>query len=126
MFEQFWQMGLAKNFSEWEAAMRMQQLPLFHTAYADRDGRIAYVYNATLPVHPTGDYRFWQGVVPGDRSDLISNTIVPYDQIPKVAEPPGLQFRRWINYPFQVMSFVHHAHRSHHHRSQNGTAGVCA
>ncbi len=88
MFEQFWQMGLAKNFSEWEAAMRMQQLPLFHTAYADRDGRIAYVYNATLPVHPTGDYRFWQGVVPGDRSDLISNTIVPYDQIPKVTDPP--------------------------------------
>ena len=52
--------------------MRMQQLPLFNTAYADRDGHIAYVYNATLPVHPTGDYRFWQGVVPGDRSDLIS------------------------------------------------------
>ena len=52
--------------------MRMQQLPLFNTAYADRDGHIAYVYNATLPVHPTGDYRFWQGVVPGDRSDLIA------------------------------------------------------
>ena len=27
-------------------AMRMQQLPLFNTAYADRDGHIAYVYNA--------------------------------------------------------------------------------
>ena len=52
--------------------MRMQQLPLFNTAYADRDGHIAYVYNATLPVHPTGDYRFWQGVVPGDQSDLIA------------------------------------------------------
>ena len=69
-------------------AMRMQQLPLFNTAYADRDGHIAYVYNATLPVHPTGDYRFWQGVVPGDRSDLISTTIVPYDQVPKVIDPP--------------------------------------
>jgi acyl-homoserine-lactone acylase len=88
MFEQFWKMGLAKNFTEWEAGMRMQQLPLFNTAYADRDGRIAYVYNSTLPVHPTGDYRFWQGVVPGDRSDLISNEIVPYDRIPKVADPP--------------------------------------
>jgi acyl-homoserine-lactone acylase len=88
MFEQFWQMGLAKNFQEWEAAMRMQQLPLFHTAYADRDGHIAYVYNATLWKHPTGDYRFWQGVVPGDKSELISHEIVPYDQIPKVADPP--------------------------------------
>jgi len=89
LFEQFWRMGLAHNLDEWQAAMRMQQLPLFNTAYADRDGHIAYVYNATLPVHPTGDYRFWQGVVPGDRADLISSTIVPYDQIPKVIDPPS-------------------------------------
>jgi acyl-homoserine-lactone acylase len=88
MFEQFWRMGLAKNFAEWEAAMRMQQLPLFNTAYADRDGRIAYIYNATLPVHPTGDYRFWQGVVPGDRSDLIATAIHPYDALPKAVDPP--------------------------------------
>ena len=88
LFEQFWRMGLAKNHAEWDAAMRMQQLPLFNTAYADRDGHISYVYNATLPVHPTGDYRFWQGVVPGDRSDLLANTIVPYDQVPQVLDPP--------------------------------------
>lgn len=88
MFEQFWRMGLAKNFGEWEQAMRMQQLPLFNTAYADRDGRIAYVYNATLPVHAEGDYAFWQGVVPGNRSDLISNEIHPYDALPKAIDPP--------------------------------------
>ena len=88
LFEQFWRMGLARNHTEWDAAMRMQQLPLFNTAYADRDGHISYVYNATLPVHRTGDYRFWQGVVPGDRSDLIATTIVPYDQVPQVLDPP--------------------------------------
>jgi acyl-homoserine-lactone acylase len=88
MFEQFWRMGLAKNFAEWEAAMRMQQLPLFNTAYADRDGHIAYIYNATLWKHATGDYRFWQGVVPGDRSELIGTEIVPYSEIPKVIDPP--------------------------------------
>ncbi len=87
MFEQFWRMGLAKNFQEWETAMRMQQLPLFNTAYADRDGHIAYVYNSTLWKHATGDYRFWQGVVPGDKSELIGTEIVPYDQVPKVADP---------------------------------------
>lgn len=87
MFEQFWKMGLAKNYSEWDAAMRMHQLPLFNTAYADRDGRIAYVYNATLWKHPTGDYRFWQGVVPGDTSALIAHEIVPYDEVPKVVDP---------------------------------------
>jgi len=88
LFEQFWRMGLAHNLKEWQDAMRMQQLPLFNTAYADRDGHIGYVYNSTLPVHASGDYRFWQGIVPGDRSDLISSSIVPYDQIPKVFDPP--------------------------------------
>ena len=88
LFEQFWRMGLAHSLDEWQAAMRMQQLPLFNTAYADRDGHIAYVYNATLPVHQTGSYAFWQGVVPGDRSDLIATSIVPYDQVPKVIDPP--------------------------------------
>ena len=88
LFEQFWRMGLARNHAEWDAAMRMQQLPLFNTAYADRDGHISYVYNATLWKHPTGDYRFWQGVVPGDRSDLIATEIVPYDQVPQVLDPP--------------------------------------
>lgn len=88
LFEQFWRMGLAHNLAEWKDAMRMQQLPLFNTAYADRDGHIGYVYNSTLPVHPTGDYRYWQGIVPGDRSDLIAATIVPFDQVPQVFDPP--------------------------------------
>ena len=88
LFEQFWRMGLAHNLDEWQAAMRMQQLPLFNTVYADRDGHIAYVYNSALPAHATGDYRYWAGVVPGDRSDFISSQIVPYDKIPKVIDPP--------------------------------------
>ena len=72
LFEQFWRMGLAQNLDEWLAAMRMQQLPIFNTCYADRDGHIMYVYNANVPLHPTGSYEFWQGVVPGDDSSLIS------------------------------------------------------
>jgi len=64
LFEQFWKMGLSRNLQQWEAAMAMQQLPIFNTCYADRDGHIMYVYNANVPVHPTGSYEFWQGVVP--------------------------------------------------------------
>jgi acyl-homoserine-lactone acylase len=89
LLEQFWRMGLAHNLAQWEDAMRMQQLPLFNTAYADRDGHILYLYNATVPVHETGDYRFWAGVVPGDRSDLLSSTVHSYDRLPKVVDPPN-------------------------------------
>jgi acyl-homoserine-lactone acylase len=88
MFEQFWRMGLAKNLEQWKSAMRMQQLPIFHTMYADRDGHIMYVYNAASPVRSHGDHAYWNGVVPGDKSELIaSDKIVPFDQLPQVLDP---------------------------------------
>jgi acyl-homoserine-lactone acylase len=90
LFEQFWRMGLAKNFEEWKTAMRMQQLPIFHTMYADRDGHIMYVYNAAPPVRKHGDHAYWRGVIPGDRSELIPGTdIVPFDQLPQAIDPPS-------------------------------------
>ena len=89
LFEQFWRMGLAKNFEEWKTAMRMQQLPIFHTMYADRDGNIMYLYNSAPPVRKHGDHAYWRGVIPGDRSDLIPGTdIVPFDQLPQAINPP--------------------------------------
>jgi acyl-homoserine-lactone acylase len=90
MFEQFWRMGLSRNLEEWRRAMRMQQLPIFHTMYADRDGHIMYVYNAAPPVRANGDHAYWNGVVPGDRSEVIAiDKIVPFDQLPQVIDPPN-------------------------------------
>jgi acyl-homoserine-lactone acylase len=90
MFEQFWRMGLSRNLEEWRQAMRMQQLPIFHTMYADRDGHIMYVYNAAPPVRTHGDHAYWTGVIPGNRSDLIStDKIVPFDELPQVIDPPS-------------------------------------
>ena len=89
LFEQFWRMSLSQNFSQFQDAMRMQQLPIFNTMYADRDGHIMYLFNAAPPVRARGDHEFWGGVVPGDQSDLIwSDEIVPYDELPKVIDPP--------------------------------------
>ena len=90
MFEQFWRMGLAQDLEQFQDAMRLQQLPLFNTMYADRDGHIMYLYNAASPIRPRGDHSFWAGVVPGDASDLIwSEAIVLYDELPKVVDPPN-------------------------------------
>jgi acyl-homoserine-lactone acylase len=89
MIEQFWRMGLAQNLAQWEQAMRMQQLPLFNTMYADRDGHILYLFNALLPVRTTGDGQFWSGMVAGDRSDLIWTKYHPYEDLPRVVDPPG-------------------------------------
>jgi acyl-homoserine lactone acylase PvdQ len=48
LFEQFWRMGLSQNLEEWEAAMAMQQLPIFNTCYADKDGHIMYLPTYSL------------------------------------------------------------------------------
>ena len=92
MFEQFWRMGLSKNLAEFRNAMRMQQLPIFNTMYADRDGHIMYVWNSAPPVRTQGDYRFWRGLLPGDQSALIASDkdkIVPFDELPQVIDPPN-------------------------------------
>ena len=90
MFEQFWRMGLARNLEEWREAMRMQQLPIFHTIYADRDGRIMYVYNAAPPLRAAGDHAYWNGVLPGDRAEVIAgDRILPFDRLPQVIDPPN-------------------------------------
>ena len=90
MLEQFWRMGLARDLDQFHAAMRMQQLPLFNTMYADRDGHIMYLYNAALPQREPRDPRFWSGLVAGNDSALIwSADVVPYAELPKVNDPPG-------------------------------------
>ena len=90
MLEQFWRMGLARNLEQFHAAMRMQQLPLFNTMYADRDGHIMYLYNAALPLREPPEEQFWRGLVPGDDSALIwSAAVVPYAELPKVIDPPA-------------------------------------
>ena len=88
LFEQFWRMGLAKNLGEWQDAMRMQQLPLFNTAYADRDGHIAYVYNATLGRTRPATIAFVTGACARRQVRAHRTTIQPYDAIPKVIDPP--------------------------------------
>jgi acyl-homoserine-lactone acylase len=131
MFEQFWRMGLAKNVDDWRTAMRMQQLPIFHTMYADRDGHIMYVYNAAPPVRAQGDHAYWNGVVPGDRSDLIAgDKLVPFDQLPQVIDPPTGWVQNsndspWTStYPMQMDPAKYAAYiappPSHTQRSQRG------
>ena len=57
--------------------------------YADRGGHILYVYNAAPPIRAKGDYRFWEGVVPGDQSALIWSKLHPYADLPQVIDPPN-------------------------------------
>ncbi|WP_353218054.1 penicillin acylase family protein [Sandarakinorhabdus sp.] len=83
-------MGKAKNFARFESALKRLQIPSFNIVYADRAGHVFHISNGILPRHKTGgSHAFWSGLVPGNRADLISTEIEPYENLPKLLDPPG-------------------------------------
>ncbi len=88
VFEQFWDMGRATNLNEFEAAVRRLQIPFFTVIYADRDGHILNLFNGQVPVRPAGEFD-WSNPIPGDTSATLWTEIHPYDDLPRVLDPPG-------------------------------------
>ena len=85
--EQWYRMNKARTRDEWMAAMRLNAIPMFNTAYADGQGHIAYVYNARLPRRPDGFD--WQRELPGDTSRAVWTDYLPFDELPSVIDPPS-------------------------------------
>ena len=83
--DEWYRLGKARNFAEWESALSRMQIPSTNFVYADRTGTIAYFYNARIPERKQGFD--WRGVLPGDRSDLIWQRPVGWDQIPRNVNP---------------------------------------
>lgn len=95
--EQWWEMGLATNFDEFQAAVRAIRIPMFTIMYADRDGNIMHLFNELVPVRSSGDWTFWNNmtvedssnpaVIPGDTSEYLWTEYHPYEDLPKVINP---------------------------------------
>ena len=89
MMEQLWGMARASQLSEFEAALERLQLPMFNILYADHQGHILYVFNGQVPIHPKGNWNDWQGIVPGDTSATLWTKTHPYQDLPRVLDPPS-------------------------------------
>jgi acyl-homoserine-lactone acylase len=87
MLQEYWDMGKAQNFTQFQAALKRLQVPTFNIIYGDRDGHIMYIYNGMIPEHATGDFKYWRGDVPGDTSSTMWTKIHPYEDLPKVIDP---------------------------------------
>lgn len=98
---QYWRLNLASNADEWRAAMAIQALPSINYIYADQTGTIGYVYNGLFPDRPAAKVD-WQGVLPGDRSDLIWKGYLPFDKVPQIWSPKGGLVFNANNTPFQA------------------------
>jgi len=97
--EQWFRMNKARTFDEWKSAMAIEGIPMFNTAYADRD-TIFYVYNALLPKRTPGfDYR---AVLPGDRSDVVFRDYLSFAELPQVLNPPSGFIQTCNSSPFET------------------------
>ncbi len=85
--EQYHKMAKAKNFAEFESAVKMLQNPMFNIVYADNAGNIMYLFNGNVPVRSEGDWKFWSSMVDGTSSKYIWNQTHPYKDLPKLFNP---------------------------------------
>lgn len=87
IFEQYWDMARAKDLAAFEAAVSRLQIPMYTLMFADNKGNIFNLFNAEVPVRPSGDWKYWSGVVRGDTSATLWTKTHPYKDLPKVRNP---------------------------------------
>jgi acyl-homoserine-lactone acylase len=95
---QWWDMGQAKSFDEFQNIMSRLDIPIFTTIYADRDGNIMHLFNERIPIRSEGDWAFWNNaqimavgdiaLIPGDDSRYLWDSFHSYEELPKIVNPP--------------------------------------
>ena len=88
MMRQLLDMLRAQSFDQFIDALDELQLPMFTVVYADAEGRIMHLFNGAVPRRAAGDFRRWQGVLPGDSSRWLWTDILPFEELPRVIDPP--------------------------------------
>jgi len=97
---QYFRLNKSSTLADWRAAMALQSLPSLNFIYADEKGNIGYVYNGLFPLRQEGID--WQGVLPGDRSDLIWHSYLRFEKVPQIWNPPSGFVFNSNNTPFHA------------------------
>ena len=84
---QFHMINRAGDLEAFERALRMLQLPMFHVLYGDVEGRMLYVYSARSPVR--AEAFDWRSPVPGWVPDTEWRSIMGYERLPRILNPPS-------------------------------------
>jgi acyl-homoserine-lactone acylase len=107
---QWWDMGRARVFNEFLAAIHPNQISGQNITYGDRDGHIMMFYGGNSPVRARGDRAYWAGVVRGDSSSTLWTTLHSFDDMPKTVDPPAGWVQNandppwWATFPVVVYS----------------------
>ena len=84
---EWWRMANSKNFSQFEKALKMQQMPFWNVLYSDADKNIFYLFNGLVPRRPGGTFEDWNQIIKGDSSKNIWSSYLRYDELPKLKNP---------------------------------------
>ncbi len=94
----YYALNKARTYAEWQAVLARQAIPSTNFIYADKSGTIAYWYNAAIPARQQGPD--WRSILPGDRSDLIWHSLVPFESLPHYVNPASGFLFNSNNTPF--------------------------
>ncbi len=98
MLEQYYRITKARDWAEWTQAMNLGGVTATNFIYADKTGRIAYIYYALFPPRKPGfDYT---GVLPGDTSAALWNGTLGFDRMPRIVDPVSGFVTNANNTPF--------------------------
>ncbi len=100
LVEQYYRLQKAQNWDQWTKVMSMGGIAATNFIYADKTGRIAYVYNALFPQRKAGfDYT---GVLPGDTSRDMWSGALGFAAMPKIVDPASGYVVNANNTPFMA------------------------
>lgn len=88
-FEQWWDMGRARDLAEFQRAIRPNQISGQNIIYGDRDGHVMAFYGGNSPVRSHGNGAYWAGIVPGDSSSTLWTSLHPFADLPLTLDPPS-------------------------------------
>lgn len=83
--DQWYQMNKAKNFTEFENAVKMKAIPLFNIVYGDAEGNIYLHSGGNVPLR--NPQLNWKLPIKGTSSKYKWTEIVPYEKMPTVKNP---------------------------------------
>ena len=94
----YYRLNKASTLEEFESILARMDIPSTNFIYGDREGNIAYVYNAALPDRLPG--YDWRSILPGDDPKAIWTRPVAYEELPRYVNPSSGWLYNANNTPF--------------------------
>ena len=87
VLQQWYEMDKARNYTEFYAALKKQQLSMFNIMYADKYDTIFYINNALIPIRDSSPQYNWLKTLPGNTSKTLWTTFREEKELPQYINP---------------------------------------